>query len=110
MAKDGSRCASMSFLYVAISPSRGPGHRARTLIRQAQAISTLPVHRLALLETLILQSPQYPSFEREAIHPIMGKVSVTLTRLLGGLLDAEHVDLSSLVGLTLCLSMSICIS
>ena len=44
-----------------------------------------------------MQSSQYPSFEREAIHPIMGKVSVTLTKLLGSTLSAEQTDLSVLV-------------
>jgi hypothetical protein len=44
------------------------------------AISLTPP--LELLSSLITASAAYPSFEREAIHPIMGKVSVTLSRLL----------------------------
>ncbi|KAI9635362.1 uncharacterized protein MKK02DRAFT_44049 [Dioszegia hungarica] len=37
---------------------------------------------LSLLQTLVLASPQSPSFERESIHPIMGKLSTTLLKLL----------------------------
>jgi hypothetical protein len=44
-------------------------------------------------------SPQYPSFEREVIHPIMGKVAVTLTRSLDSLVKADSPDIQVLVGL-----------
>ncbi|WVF69904.1 hypothetical protein IAT40_004687 [Kwoniella sp. CBS 6097] len=36
---------------------------------------------LNLLVTLVLSASQYPSFEREVIHPIMGKLSVSLGKL-----------------------------
>ncbi|WVQ97946.1 hypothetical protein IAU59_005065 [Kwoniella sp. CBS 9459] len=36
---------------------------------------------LNLLTTLVLSASQYPSFEREVIHPIMGKLSVSLGKL-----------------------------
>lgn len=44
------------------------------------SLGTVRPH-LTLLQTLILASPASPSFEREAIHPIMGKVSTTLLKL-----------------------------
>ncbi|OCF37432.1 hypothetical protein I316_00553 [Kwoniella heveanensis BCC8398] len=36
---------------------------------------------LSLLATLVLSASQYPSFEREVVHPIMGKLSVSLGKL-----------------------------
>lgn len=57
------------------------------------------IYRLSLLENLILVSPQYPSFEREVIHPIMGKVAVTLTRSLDSLVKSDLPDIQVLVGL-----------
>nr|XP_019047315.1 hypothetical protein I302_03924 [Kwoniella bestiolae CBS 10118]OCF26245.1 hypothetical protein I302_03924 [Kwoniella bestiolae CBS 10118] len=36
---------------------------------------------LSLMSTLVVASSQYPSFEREVIHPMMGKLSVSLGKL-----------------------------
>jgi hypothetical protein len=44
-----------------------------------------------------MRSPQYPSFEREVVHPIMGKVAVTLTRAFERHLSQESKDASTTV-------------
>ncbi|KAK8846849.1 hypothetical protein IAR55_005937 [Kwoniella newhampshirensis] len=44
-------------------------------------ILTLPSH-LSFLSTVVLASSRYPSFEREVVHPIMGKLSVSLLKLI----------------------------
>jgi hypothetical protein len=44
-----------------------------------------------------LRSPQYPSFEREVVHPIMGKVAVTLTRAFERHLSEDSKDASTTV-------------
>ena len=57
----------------------------------------LPALRLALLRTIILRSPQYPSFEREVVHPIMGKVAVTLTRAFERVSAEDTRDVATIV-------------
>jgi len=37
---------------------------------------------LSFLSAIILISSSYPSFERETIHPILGKLSVSLVKLI----------------------------
>ncbi|RXK39042.1 hypothetical protein M231_03666 [Tremella mesenterica] len=44
--------------------------------------STLTDSAIRLLETIITVSPQWPSFERESVLPLMGKISVTLVGVL----------------------------
>ncbi|WVQ84129.1 hypothetical protein IAT38_006276 [Cryptococcus sp. DSM 104549] len=44
-------------------------------------ISTTPPY-LTLLSTIVLSAPHFPAFERETVHPIMGKLSVSLSKLL----------------------------
>jgi hypothetical protein len=62
-----------------------------------QSGKALPAHRLSLLQGIILRSPQYPSFEREVVHPIMGKVAVTLTRAFERHLAEEISDAATTV-------------
>ena len=59
-------------------------------------VSTL-VGPLDLLSRIIRASSQYPSFERDFIHPIMGKASVTMSRLLERCLLEEPRDFSTMV-------------
>ncbi|OCF76813.1 hypothetical protein I204_02519 [Kwoniella mangroviensis CBS 8886] len=51
------------------------------LSSSSSSISNIPSY-LTLMRTLVISSSQYPSFEREVIHPIMGKLSVSLGKLL----------------------------
>ncbi|WWD22092.1 hypothetical protein CI109_106581 [Kwoniella shandongensis] len=53
------------------------GHVAST----SSPIISLPPY-LSFLSTIVLASSQYPSFEREVIHPLMGKLSVSLLKLI----------------------------
>ncbi|RSH83829.1 hypothetical protein EHS25_005444 [Saitozyma podzolica] len=47
---------------------------------------------LALLQATVLASPSYPTFEREAVHPIMGKMSVTLLKVIERLITDPERD------------------
>lgn len=62
-----------------------------------QSGKTLAAHRLSLLRGIIARSPQYPSFEREVVHPIMGKVAVTLTKAFERHLAEETRDVTTTV-------------
>jgi hypothetical protein len=42
-------------------------------------------------------SPQYPSFERDAVHPVTGKLAVSLTKLVERLTTESSPDYSILV-------------
>ncbi|WWD07797.1 hypothetical protein V865_005901 [Kwoniella europaea PYCC6329] len=46
----------------------------------SSSILNIPSY-LTLMRTLVISSSQYPSFEREVIHPITGKMSVSLGKL-----------------------------
>lgn len=37
---------------------------------------------MELVQTIVLAAPAYPSFEREAVSPLMGKLSTTYLKLL----------------------------
>jgi hypothetical protein len=52
---------------------------------------------LALLQAIVLASPSYPTFEREAVHPIMGKMSVTLLKVIERLITDPERDYPVLV-------------
>lgn len=52
---------------------------------------------LALLQAIVLTSPSYPTFEREAVHPIMGKMSVTLLKVIERLITDPERDYPVLV-------------
>ncbi|WVR04541.1 hypothetical protein IAU60_001548 [Kwoniella sp. DSM 27419] len=54
-------------------------------------LAQVPVY-LSLLTTLVLSASQYPSFEREVIHPIMGKLSVSLGKLFERSLSESQPD------------------
>ncbi|WVQ74084.1 hypothetical protein IAR50_003668 [Cryptococcus sp. DSM 104548] len=44
-------------------------------------VASIPPY-LELLTTIVLTAPHFPSFERQTVHPIMGKLSVSLGKLL----------------------------
>ncbi|AFR95231.2 hypothetical protein C343_03324 [Cryptococcus neoformans C23] len=54
-------------------------------------IPSIPPY-LSLLSTLVLTSSHFPSFERQNVHPIMGKLSVSLGRLLQRCLAEPQPD------------------
>ncbi|XAO27914.1 hypothetical protein I312_106778 [Cryptococcus bacillisporus CA1280] len=54
-------------------------------------ISSIPPY-ISLLTTLVLKSSHFPSFERQNVHPIMGKLSVSLGRLLQRCLAEPQPD------------------
>ncbi|TYJ56301.1 hypothetical protein B9479_002992 [Cryptococcus floricola] len=47
----------------------------------SSSIASIPPY-LELLTTIVLTAPHFPSFERQTVHPIMGKLSVSLGKLL----------------------------
>lgn len=59
-------------------------------------ISSIPPY-IALLTTLVLKSSHFPSFERQNVHPLMGKLSVSLGRLLQRCLAEPQPDWDVLV-------------
>lgn len=59
-------------------------------------ISSIPPY-ISLLTTLVLKSSHFPSFERQNVHPIMGKLSVSLGRLLQRCLAEPQPDWDVLV-------------
>ncbi|ODN85653.1 hypothetical protein L198_07482 [Cryptococcus wingfieldii CBS 7118] len=47
----------------------------------SSSIASIPPY-LELLTTIVLTAPHFPSFERQTVHPLMGKLSVSLGKLL----------------------------
>ncbi|KGB80224.3 hypothetical protein CNBG_6062 [Cryptococcus deuterogattii R265] len=54
-------------------------------------ISSIPPY-ISLITTLVLKSSHFPSFERQNVHPIMGKLSISLGRLLQRCLAEPQPD------------------
>ncbi|KAK4684195.1 hypothetical protein P7C73_g6003, partial [Tremellales sp. Uapishka_1] len=58
-------------------------------------LATIPP-LLSLLTTIVKTSPRYPSFERESVHPIMGKLGIHLGRVVEkSLTESEYPVLLS---------------
>lgn len=68
------------------------------MLQSIQTASSSLKGPLDLLATLVLVSPQYPSFERDAVHPITGKLAVQLTKLVERITVEVNLDYSLIVG------------
>lgn len=66
-------------------------------------LSAIPPY-LQLIEALVVSSSQFPAFERESVHPIAGKLSTNLSKLLERATSDQTREWSILVSLQNCLS------
>ena len=53
------------------------------------AASTGTLEAVKLLETIVIGAAKYPSFEREVVQPVIGKLAVNLQAILERTAEAE---------------------